>query len=93
MAYDLLPIVQDNNSSLSVVVREVLSVALENSTPTIIVNSNGRSIPYRLPDEYFNWVENCESLVNYGVVLFPRQVSFGIVDGKYYVIMDTVDND
>lgn len=85
MVYDLLPISDGVSTATS---REVLSVdVIKQSTPVVTVNVNGKSSTYRLPNEYLSWVENCRSLTDYGVTIFPRNVAFGVVENNHYVLM------
>lgn len=64
----------------------VLSVGFSNKgNPLVTISEKGEAICYRLPDDYCEWVMTMVGLANSGVNLFPEEVVFSLLNGKYYV--------
>lgn len=52
--------------------------------PLITVLEKGRPICYRLPGELGDWAYTVVGMADMGENLFPAQVMFSNIDGKYY---------
>ena len=64
----------------------VLSVGFaQNGVPLVTISKNGEAGCYRLPDEYGEWAMTVNGLANGGEKIFPEEVIFSLVDGRYYV--------
>lgn len=76
------PVLEIPNGSIT---KKVLSVAVSfNNTPMVTVQESDGAICYRLPDWYADW---CMYYIYYrkmsGVNVFPSDVVFSLIDGKY----------
>lgn len=64
----------------------VLSVGLvPNGIPLVTVLENAKPVCYRLPGDYSEWAMMVIGLANMGERLFPQEVIFSLIGGKYYV--------
>ena len=63
----------------------VLSVGFEKSgVPLVTILVHERPMCYRLPSEYKEWVMILVGMANVGEKIFPNEVMFSVVAGKYY---------
>lgn len=63
---------------------EVLSVGVDqNLTPTITVLKDGESVCFRLPEELTEWACSVVGMALMGIRIFPADVTFSKVKGKY----------
>ena len=64
----------------------VLSVGFnKEGAPLVTVLIGNEPICYRLPEELSNWACELVSVANMGMNLFPTEVTFSKIKGKYYV--------
>lgn len=64
----------------------VLSAGFEKGgVPLVTISENDNSICYRLPAEYYEWTLTVVGMANSGEKLFPEEVVFSLIDGRYYV--------
>ena len=76
----MLPLVREQNEYY------VLSVGFEKKgTPLVTILENGEPRCYRLPDDYSEWVMTAVGMANCEEKIFPEEVIFSLVDGRYYV--------
>lgn len=63
---------------------EVLSVGVDqNFTPTVTILKDGESVCFRLPEELREWACSVVGMALMGMKLFPAEVIFYKVKGKY----------
>lgn len=63
---------------------EVLSVGVDqNFTPTVTVLKDGESVCFRLPEELSEWACSVVGMALMGIRIFPANVTFSKVKGKY----------
>lgn len=63
----------------------VLSVGMDKSgIPLITISNENNPICYRLPEELSDWAYMVIGMANMGNSLFPSQVTFSKINGKYY---------
>ncbi len=76
----LLPLHEGQNKYI------VLSVGFEKSgIPLITISENDKPSCFRLPGEYYEWALTVVGMANSGEKLFPVEVVFSLVGGRYYV--------
>lgn len=64
---------------------DVLSVGMSRTNcPLITISENGQSVCYRLSQELSEWAYTVIGMADMGEKLFPSQVIFSNVNGKYY---------
>lgn len=64
----------------------VLSVGFaQNGESLVTISENEEPGCYRLPGEYGEWAMTVVGMANMGEKLFPEDVVFSLVGGKYYV--------
>ena len=64
----------------------VLSVVfVKNGESLVTISENEEPVCYRLPGEYSEWAMTVVGMANMGEKLFPEDVVFSLVGGKYYV--------
>ena len=67
------------------ITKKVLSVGFSpNHTPLVTIQETEGNICYRLPDWYEDWCTVCIYASTQGENLFPSDVVFSLVDGKYF---------
>lgn len=83
-----LPIPVTKNSKEKGSILSVLKVGFFNNEgellPTVTIKNSEREELLRLPIELQAWAVNCVSLAQTGMKVFPSNVEFGILDGRYY---------
>lgn len=52
--------------------------------PLATVSVNDEVFCYRMPDEYCEWAMKMVGMANGGLKIFPEEVVFSLVDGRYY---------
>lgn len=52
--------------------------------PLVTISENDKPICYRLPAEYYEWTLTVVGMANSGEKLFPEEVVFSLIDGRYY---------
>lgn len=63
----------------------VLSVGMSNmALPLITVLKDEKPVCYRLPQELSDWAYTVIGIANMGENLFPAQVTFSKISGRYY---------
>lgn len=64
---------------------DVLSVGVDKKfIPTVTILKDGESACFRLPNELSEWACSVIGMAAMGMNLFPAQVTFSNIDGKYY---------
>ena len=64
----------------------VLSVGVDqNLTPTATILQEGEPVCFRLPDELCEWACSVVGMAAMGMNLFPENVTFSYINGRYYV--------
>lgn len=75
----ILPLEEGQNKYL------VLSAGFEKGgVPLVTISENDKPICYRLPAEYYEWTLTVVGMANSGEKLFPEEVVFSLIDGRYY---------
>ena len=76
------PIIPINEGSQTAM---VLSVGMSNmALPLITVLKDEKPVCYRLPQELSDWAYTAIGIANMGENLFPAQVTFSKINGRYY---------
>lgn len=79
---DKQPILSISEGSQTVT---VLSVGMSNATlPLVTVLKDEEPVCYRLPQELSDWAYTVIGIANMGENLFPTQVTFSKINGRYY---------
>lgn len=64
----------------------VLSVGFfQNGVPLVTINENDKPVCYRMPNEYSEWAMAMVKMANMGERLFPKDICFSVINGKYYI--------
>lgn len=65
-------------------VYEVLSVGVMSGTPFTTVKIGDLPVAFRLPPDLVGWCQQSMGMAMQGVKLFPTEVEFGHLNGRYY---------
>lgn len=75
----LLPLKKGENTY------KVISVGFgKTGVPMVTVEKDGLPICYKLPQEYMEWVMTAVGFTNMGEKVFPGEVVFSLIKGRYY---------
>ena len=67
------------------ITQRVLSVGFTGSmSPMATIDEGDEVVAYILPKEYLGWCQTCVGMAISGTNMFPADVVFSLVDGKYY---------
>lgn len=66
------------------ITKTVLSVGVSKTLkPMVTIQEKDGAICYILPNWYFNWCQTCVVMATNGMNVFPSDVKFSFINGKY----------